>query len=94
MKCILNHLPDILPQALGPVRLITSQFMVKHDNREDQRISQTHCMATHDAPWSFLLTLKLLIGTIKALLFKSGLQKPNTVKGAVIKYDWEGVEGI
>ena len=31
------------------------QFMAKYDNREDQRISQTHHTATHDAPWSFLL---------------------------------------
>ena len=31
------------------------QFMAKYDNREDQRISQTHRTATHDAPWSFLL---------------------------------------
>ena len=33
----------------------TPQFMAKYDNREDQRISQTHRTATHDAPWSFLL---------------------------------------
>ena len=45
---------DILSQALGPVRLITSQFMAEYDNREDQQISQTHRMATHAAPWSFL----------------------------------------
>ena len=35
------------------------QFMAKYDNREDQRISQTHRTATHDAPWSFLFGLNL-----------------------------------
>ena len=34
------------------------QFMAKYDNREDQRISQTHRTATHDAPWSFLFNPK------------------------------------
>ena len=28
--------------------------MAKYDNREDQRISLTHCTVTSDAPWSFL----------------------------------------
>ena len=37
------------------------QFMAKYDNREDQRISQTHRTATHDAPWSFLLTNKEIV---------------------------------
>ena len=38
------------------------QFMAKYDNREDQRISQTHRTATHDSPWSFLLLIILLLG--------------------------------
>ena len=54
LKCILKPLSDILPQALGPVHLITSQFMAKYDNREVHQISQTRRTATHDAPWSFL----------------------------------------
>ena len=29
---------DILSKALGPVRLITSQFLAKCDNREDQQV--------------------------------------------------------
>ena len=45
----------MLSKAPGPVRLITSQFIAKCNNREDQRISQTRRTATHDAPWSFLL---------------------------------------
>ena len=47
----------VLPKALGPVRLITSQFITKCDNRKDQRISQTHRTAAHDAPGSFLSVL-------------------------------------
>ena len=35
---------------------------------------------------SLLFTLKLLIGAIKALLFKSGLQKPNTVQVKVCSF--------
>ena len=47
----------MLPKALGPVRLIASQFMAKYDNSEDQQISQTSRTVTHDAPWSFLLII-------------------------------------
>ena len=39
---------DILPHIFGPVRLITSQFMAKYDNREDQQISPfCHWGMTH-----------------------------------------------
>ena len=46
---------DILLEARGAVHLITSQFMAKYDNREDQQISQICHTFTYDAPWSFLL---------------------------------------
>ena len=45
-KCILEP-PSRLPAAGSrSVRPITSQFMAKYDNREDQRIAQIHSMAT------------------------------------------------
>ena len=47
---------DILPQALRPVSLITSQFMATYDNIKDQQFSQTSRKATHDPPGSFLFS--------------------------------------
>ena len=46
----------MLPQALGPVRLITSQFMAKYDNREDHQSDFTDRL--YGDPWC---SLELLV---------------------------------
>ena len=56
MKCILT--PHSRHPAEGTWSCAPDYFLVYgYDNREDQRISQTHRTATHDAPSSFLLIL-------------------------------------